>query len=296
MEAKQFLIALMTLGMLMTAAEAGDDSNNLAGPGFEVGARYWYSTARNGYNYYGDTTSSMLVSRLTYEGLTANSGELYFRGDAASGFFLKGFIGAGSINAGHLRDEDFPPFALPYSQTTSATSGSLNYGAIDLGYSLIGKPNARVGAFVGYGRWHESVAASGCTQLAGNTDICTPAVPTSIALVNETDNWNLLRLGVTGDLMLTDKLKLTADAAYIRAWQNALDDHFFTFGLDPASGAGNGFQLDAILAYQLTSSFNLGVGGRWWHLETNAIDSFDQLLTYQTDRYGVFVEGSYKFN
>ena len=43
-------------------------------------------------------------------------------------------------------------------------------------------------------------------------------------------------------------------------------------------------------------AFNIGVGGRWWHLDTRAIDSFDQLLTYNTDRYGVFVQAGVKLN
>jgi hypothetical protein len=82
----------------------------------------------------------------------------------------------------------------------------------------------------------------------------------------------------------------------VRASQKATDDHFFTFGIDPASGTGQGFQIDAIVSYQFTSAFNIGIGGRWWHLDTNAIDAFQQLETYHADRYGVFVQGGLKFN
>jgi len=57
-----------------------------------------------------------------------------------------------------------------------------------------------------------------------------------------------------------------------------------------------GFQAETFLAYQLANRFAVGVGGRWWHFNTNAIDSFTQLLRYTTDRYGVFVQGSYRFN
>jgi hypothetical protein len=71
-----------------------------------------------------------------------------------------------------------------------------------------------------------------------------------------------------------------------------MDDHIFTFGFDPASGDGDGFQLDAILSYQVTNAFSLGAGGRWWHVSTSTIDSFDQLLTYDTDRYGAFVQAA----
>jgi hypothetical protein len=296
-QARQLWMALVALCVPLAAAHAEDGAPSLDRlTGFELGARYWYSTGRIGYNYYGDTTDSLLVSRLTYDKLTANSGELYFRGDIAWGLFVKGTIGAGSIGGGNLYDEDFPPGIAPYSKTSSDTSGSLNFGNIDVGYSFVHVPQARLGAFVGYGRWQEVVKAGGCTQIAGNLDICVPALPPSLQVIQESDTWNLLRVGMTADLMLGDRLRLSGEAAYVWASQKAVDNHFFTFGIDPAAGNGSGYQLEAILAYQLTEAFNIGVGGRWWHLDTRAIDSFDQLLTYNTDRYGVFVQAGLKLN
>ena len=96
--------------------------------------------------------------------------------------------------------------------------------------------------------------------------------------------------------MLTDRVKLTTDLAYVHDWQGAVDNHYFTFGADPGSGSGNGFQLDAILGYQVTDKFNVGVGARWWYLKTNAVDSYDQLMAYNVQRYGVLLQGSYKLN
>jgi hypothetical protein len=297
MKAKLLLIAVMAACPPGVAAKADEPAPSLDRPGLELGGRYWYSTGRIGYNYYGDTTSAALVSRLTYDQLTANAGELYFRGDVPAGFFVKGLIGAGSTSGGRLIDEDFPSPGFVYSETLSAASGTLSYGIIDLGYSIVRQPSFRLGGFVGYGRWNESITASGCTQIASNADVCQPfPLPTSIAVIRETDNWNLLRVGATVDAMLGDRVKLTADAAYVRANQKAVDDHFFTFGLDPASGSGNGFQIDAIVSYQFTTALSVGVGGRWWHLNTSAIDDFQQLETYSTDRFGAFVQGSYKLN
>src|SRR5262249_33570359 len=189
-------------------------------------------------------------------------------------------------------DEDFPPMTVPYSETSSSTSATLSYGAVDVGYSVIRQPSFRMGGFVGYGRWNEAITASGCAQLASNQDTCQPfPLPASVKVVSETDNWNLLRVGATADLMLGDHVKLTADAAWVHAWQKAVDDHFLMFGVDPATGTGNGFQVEGIASYQFTNALGLGVGGRWWHLDTNAVDSVQQLLTYRTDRYGVFVQG-----
>ncbi len=296
MRARHLLIAIM-VALVPAAAAAQEGATGLERAGFEFGARYWYSVGRNGYDYYADTTTALLVSRLTYSNLAASSGEFYFRGDIPLGIFVKGFIGAGGGSSGRLIDEDFPPSLVPYSETSSAASGTLSYATVDLGYSFIRQPSFRLGAFVGYARWNEAITASGCTQIATNPDVCMPVpLPASIPVIKETDNWNLLRAGGTIDVMLGERLKLTADAAYVRVYQKAVDDHFFTFGVDPASGNGNGVQVDGIVAYQLTDAFGLGLGGRWWHLNTNAIDSFDQLLTYRIDRYGVFLQGSYKLN
>jgi hypothetical protein len=277
----------------------------------EVGARYWYSTGKNKYDYF-DTTGTVLVSRLTYDDTHANSGEGFFRVDHNNGLFLKGFFGAGSNSNGTLFDEDFPPVVAPYSRTSSGLDGNLRYLTVDLGYTFydssrvyrgglkdapVVRHGFRLGGFVGYNYWNGKQDAFGCTQLATNPGICTPgAVLPGDRVITEKDTWNSLRLGLIADAMLTNRLKLTGEAAYLRADQKALDIHYFTFGRDPASGDGWGYQLEAILAYQLTDIFNVGVGGRWWHMETDATDSFIQGLKYDTDRYGVFVQGSLKFN
>ena len=85
----------------------------------EVGARYWYSTGETGFDLY-DGTGNVLVSRLTYEDLSAHSGELFFRGDHSSGFFVKGYVGGGNVNSGNLIDEDFLREAYRRTSKTSA--------------------------------------------------------------------------------------------------------------------------------------------------------------------------------
>jgi hypothetical protein len=272
---------------------------------WEVGARYWYSSGKNWYNFYDNVALSQLNSRLTYDGLAANSGEGFFRVDSPFGIFVKGYFGGGSIFTGHLYDEDFPPLTVPYSQTVSDTKGPLGYASVDAGYtfydgrvaSAFVGPAVRFGAFVGYHYWHERADAYGCSQIAGS-GICAGAamLPTSIKVITEDDKWNALRIGVVADLWLTQVLRLTTDVAYARIWQNALDTHYFTIGSDPSSGKGNGVHAEIVLNYQLTELFNVGVGGRWWHYNTDATDAvFNSNLKYTTDRYGVFVQGSVKF-
>ena len=241
-----------------------------------------------------------MVSQLSYVDLAAHSGELFFRVDAASGplsnFFLKGYIGEGVIKGGNLFDEDFPPIIDPYSKTQSDTNGKLRYGSVDLGYSIYSDQRFRVGVFTGYHYWSETADANGCSQVGGNPFICGLPLPTSVKVITEQDRWNSIRFGAVVDVNLTDRLKWNGEIAYAATSQRAVDNHYFTFGIDPANGSGSGFQAESVLKYQVTDNFSVGIGGRWWHFKTDALDVFNQLLKYQTDRYGMFVQGSFKFN
>jgi hypothetical protein len=272
---------------------------------WEVGARYWYSSGRNKYDLYYDSTPSLLVSRLDYDKLKAHSGEAFFRVDSPYGVFVKGYFGGGVISGGNLFDEDFPPIIDPYSRTISDAKGNLNYASMDLGYTFYdgraygaGAWPVRLGAFVGFHYWHETVDAKGCSQTAGSS-ICAGifAIPNSIPVITEEDKWRAFRAGGVIDVWLTPALKLTAEAAYAAARLNATDTHYFTFGRDPATGNGHGFHAEAVLSYQLTNVFNVGIGGRWWHYKTDANEALfgGQLLTYKTDRYGVFAQAGMKF-
>ncbi len=275
-------------------------SSPLQSYALETGLRYWYSSGSNRYRYFADQTGTAQVSRLDYSGLSAHSGEMFFRVDALDGpftnMFVKGYFGAGKISSGSLVDEDFAPFVNPSSKTVSSASGQLQYANIDVGFNVLETEKFRLGAFVGYHYWTETVDARGCTQLGANPFICAPALGPGVKVVTEQDHWNTGRAGVTFDTRLWDRLSWQAEIAYAWTRQNATDTHYFTFGADPASGSGSGFQAETVLNYQLTDSFRLGIGGRWWHLSTDSIDRFNQLLRYSTDRYGVFVQGSYKFN
>ena len=213
-----------------------------------------------------------------------------------SNFFLKGYFGLGLTKKGNLIDEDFPPITDPYSKTQSDTAGQLRYGSIDFGYNIYTDKRFRIGAFIGYHYWFENIDASGCAQIGSNPFICGVPLANSIVVISEQDRWNSMRFGGVVDVNLTDRLKWNGEFAYAVTSQRAQDTHYFTFGVSPASGSGWGFQVESILKYQVTDKFNVGVGVRWWHLTTDAIDSFDQLLRYQTDRYGVFFQGGYQFN
>lgn len=278
---------------------------------FEVGARYWYSSgklAKELFDVPGGGQS--LLSRLTYSGLTSQSGEAFARVDSISGVFVKGYAGLANLGKGSLNDEDFPPGISPYSSTLSdQQNGRLNYLTADLGYGLTSGPGYRVGAFVGYYHLGEKVNAFGCTQVATQPFVCVPTIPTSVLGITEDAQWDAARLGLSGDVRITERLKLAFDAAWIAyAKITAADTHWLRLGTSfsgpiPESGTGAGAQLEAALSYQFTHAFSFGVGARYWHLESRGNADFGavipgalpQPVNFVTERFGAFLQGAYRF-
>jgi opacity protein-like surface antigen len=283
----------------------------------EIGGRTWYSAGRFQKNLGGtalQAQQNLLVSRLTYD-TTSASGELFGRIDSDSNLVLKGFIGGGSHLSGKLHDEDWGifnagvPAVVPYSNTVSdPVNGDLGYATLDFGYSLFRGPSAKVGGFVGYNYFRENKSAYGCAQIANANSNCVPALPNTTLGITENDTWHSFRLGVNGEVKLMDRLTLTADAAYLPyvAFRGT-DNHLLRTGVPDTvsteTGNGRGVQLEAILAYSLNKSFSLGAGGRYWAMW--ATDSYTnifgtpcpcQTLPARTERYGAFVQASYKLD
>jgi outer membrane protease len=281
---------------------------------YEAGARYWYGWGKTASDLYG-TDRSLLVSRLTYDGLRSHAGEGYARVDHTYGWFVKGYVGAGVIGQGNLRDEDFPPVIDPYSSTTSRQEdGALVYANVDAGFSVLKGRGWRLGAFVGYHYFQEKVSAFGCSQTAGNPLICVPDIPVVFAVINQNNNWHSLRIGVEGDVKFGDRLKLNLEAAWLPyVMLDGADTHWLRVGSFPGAftgpvpddGKGWGYQLEAVLSYQLTNHISFGIGGRYWHMQTSGHAHFEnhvvgfsasaQPIDWKTDHYGLFLQGSIKF-
>jgi Autotransporter beta-domain len=252
----------------------------------------------------------VLTSRLTYSGLTGHSGELYGRADHSVGFFFKGNVGLGRIVSGNLQDEDFPPLTSPYSSTNSDQhSGRIGYATADFGWAVWNSPTLKVGPFVGVHYYAERMNAYGCTQTAGHPQICVPAIPNSTLGITEEANWLTGRVGVNGVWRITDRWTFTGDAAWVYARLNANDKHWLRTDLPAETivdGNANGAQIEAVLSYNVTREFSVGIGGRYWamatkdndatrHLERLFAGALPQPATFKTERYGGFVQASYIF-
>jgi opacity protein-like surface antigen/outer membrane protease len=282
---------------------------------FEAGARDWYSSSTFQKNL-GSTNPALannLISRLTYD-TTANSGELFGRIESPQNIFVKGNVGVGSLLGGQLNDEDWrlaPSLGNPcvtattscvaYSNTVSSVQGDIDYATLDLGYDFFRGAGYKLGAFVGYNYYRENKSGYGCTQIANPLSDCAPAYPSSVLVITEDDTWQSLRVGVNGDIMITDRLKLETDVAYLPYVAfNGTDDHVLRALIFQESGTGEGVQLESILSYLVTDQFSVGVGGRYWAMWTtkDAISDTDgapsQTLPVKTDRFGVFVQLDYR--
>jgi len=276
---------------------------------FEVGARDWYSSGRFQKDL-GSTANpalaNNLISRLTYD-TTANSGELFGRIESPQNIFVKGNVGVGSLLGGQLNDEDWRinpgGGEVAYSNTVSSVQGDIGYATLDLGYDFLRGVGYKLGAFVGYNYYKENKSAYGCTQIANQLSDCAPPIPAgSNPGITEDDTWQSLRVGINGNIMITDRLNLGADVAYLPYVQfNGTDDHLARVPpfISPESGTGEGVQLESILSYMITDQFSVGVGGRYWAMwTTKAINDFAgvevQTEAAKTDRYGVFVQVDYR--
>jgi opacity protein-like surface antigen len=278
----------------------------------EVGGRVWYSSGRFQKDLstsQSQTMPGLLVSRLTYDS-SAATGELFGRIDTSSNIFVKGFVGGGKVLSGNMHDEDWVAFngQVPYSNTQSNITGDLAYGTADVGYSLFRGPRSNVGGFVGYNYFDDDKSAYGCKQIANPFSDCVPAIPNSTLGITEHDKWYSLRVGVNGIVTLADRLKLTAEAAYLpyvafRGTDNHLLRTDVSNTISPESGTGQGVQIEAILSYAFSNAFSVGAGGRYWAMwapsaSTNAFGTSCpcQGLPVSTERYGGFIQASYKLD
>jgi hypothetical protein len=284
---------------------------------FEFGSRYWFSTGRLAKDLFDDPRSSTnLNSRLTYSGLTTGTFEGFGRANTTFGSYIKGYAGFGGLNRGALNDEDFPPALTPYSNTLSQQQGGkLAYGSIDFGQIVVKNDRVTASLFVGYGYLNESVNAFGCNQVGGNPFICAPALDPGLLAITENTSWQFARLGILTEVKVLDCLKFSAEVAWLPYEQvSAQDTHWLRLGTGlfdisgpiPEHGAAVGVQIEAILSYQVSDKVSLGLGGRYWYLQTRGSTDFEnvivgfpspgpQPLNFSASRYGGFAQGAYKF-
>lgn len=274
-----------------------------AGWQVEFGARYGVSTGAYRKDLSDSVTPGQLNSRLIYSGTTTHGPEVFGRIDAPNRMFVKGYAGIAWQNGGNLRDEDFPPAEVPYSSTNSAMrAGQFQYATLDIGYTLLDTGRFRLGAYLGYQRYFEKFHGHGCVQTAAS-GMCVPAYDKDLRTLSETGRWDALRLGLTGDVRLTDRVSLRGDLTYMPfATLSAFDNHWMRPEINPMAenGRGYGLQAEAILSYRLTEAWSVGAGARVTYFRTDkAHTQFPgddpAPLSFSSFRWGGFIQASYAF-
>ncbi|QGY06303.1 outer membrane beta-barrel protein [Methylobacterium mesophilicum SR1.6/6] len=271
---------------------------------FEGGLRYFYSSGGPRYTLGDPYTPRQVNSRLIYAGSDAHAGESFARLDhAPTGLFAKGFLGAGGVTSGRLSDEDFPPVLSRYSKTLSPIKdGDIKYGVVDLGYNVLRGDVFRLGAFAGYQYEAELLDGYGCEQVArGGICAGSSAISNQIKGLGENLRWNALRIGVIGEVRF-DRLRLSLEGAYLPVvTMDGVDRHWFRPDINPLPqrGRGDGYFAEGLVSYDLTSSVSVGVGGRYWRMQTDSGQTkfpfYPRSPTkFETDRYGGFLQLSYK--
>jgi hypothetical protein len=173
-----------------------------------------------------------------------------------------------------------------------------------MGYDLLRGSAYKVGVFAGYNSFTEYKSGFGCVQIANqNSDCAGAGIPTSVLGITENDRWQSVRVGLNGEAMLTPRLKLAGDAAYLPHVRfDGTDDHVLRNLVSPEWGWGRGVQVETIVSYYVTPALGIGVGGRYWAMwTTDAYTAFGgapcpcQTLPSRTERYGGFLQVSYRF-
>ncbi|MDF1683260.1 MAG: outer membrane beta-barrel protein [Legionellaceae bacterium] len=273
----------------------------------DTGIRYWLGKSDFEFNLY-DYSGTEHFSRLTDQNVTTNTAEGFWRLGHQDGVFLKGYVGAGSNIGGEFIDEDFPPALDVYSRTKSDQNhGRLNYLSFDLGYDLIQHDRYKVSPFIGYHYWLTHYNAFGCNQTADNPDVCTTLAFSSLTdTLNDTATWNALRLGLNGDVKLANNVNFSVDAAYIHAYLIGHDYHNLRSDIRGAffDGVGDGAQVDLALNWLATPDLSMGIGARWWnvntggyaHFEELAVEGRPQAVNASQQNYGLIVQSQYRFD
>jgi len=104
---------------------------------------------------------------------------------------------------------------------------------------------------------------------------------------------------------LAERWRLNLEGAYLPyVWFSGSDNHLLRPDLPlpiVEDGHSWGYQLEALLSYKWDDAISIGIGGRYWHLESKGDSHFEQIggmrqpLDFKANIYGVFVQGSYRF-
>jgi hypothetical protein len=196
-----------------------------------------------------------------------NGGEFFGRIDTPENVMVKGFVGLGRGDQGHINDEDWgvalgDPIneIVPYQNTESPTTTKIRYFTLDLGYDLFRAPSYKIAPFIGYNYFSYNMSAFGCTRVNFvPPQTCDSDAPPRALFLQEMDTWISWRLGTSAVLVVAPGLRLVGDFAYLPVVRySGIDNHPQRAGeeaitLSPAHGDGTGVQVEGVIALRCDS-------------------------------------------
>jgi opacity protein-like surface antigen len=276
----------------------------------ELGARYVYGWGRYKQDLGGGSPPPVNNSRLTWTDLQTDGGELFGRVELPKNFVVKGFLGRGNGDHGHMNDEDWG-LAQPiengvpvqsvfaYQNSLSDASTKIRYFTVDAGYDWFREPNYRFTVFAGYSQYKQTLV----TPKTMSYVMYAPASPSGAVGLGQDSLWRAVRLGAAADVVLLPRLHLGVEAAYLPYVRYRGEDDHGPGAVSPMWGDGTGVQLEAIVSYDVTDKLNVGVGGRYWaywvpegktaNFSNGGTGGVDE-QTFAAEQAAVFLQASYK--
>jgi opacity protein-like surface antigen len=275
----------------------------------EVGTRYVHGWGRYQQDLAGGPALPVNNSRLTWDHLQTDGAELFARIDTTENVVLKGVIGGGAGNLGYINDEDWglqQPFegdavsVFPYQNSISGASTNIRYLTVDAGYDWFRQPAYRFTPFIGYSYLEQHLQ----TPKTLDYIMYSPAAVSGTLGLGQDNNWHAVRVGAATDILLAPRLHLNAEAAYLPYVHYRGHDDHGPGAISPQWGDGHGVQLEAILSYDVTDRWSVGVGSRYWafwipngetaNFATGGTGGINQ-QTFAAEQAAAFLQVSYKF-
>jgi hypothetical protein len=91
-------------------------------------------------------------------------------------------------------------------------------------------------------------------------------VTTNYLIISQDDHYNSMRIGLSSEFMLTDRLKFVADAAYVPLVNMSGVDYHNARGayFPETTSDGYGTMMEGVFSYNVTDHWDVGAGGRYW--------------------------------
>lgn len=228
-----------------------------------IGLRYWYSQNNSEIDT-GDLNWN------TVNDVTSHTAEIFGElEDTTTNMFVRAYLGLGRNFGGEGDFYIFPSGDLE--------SSALGYVVVDGGvrFAEFANNQIRLKGYVGYQYLNDSIDAVDGRFIA-----------------EQTRQWHALRVGLTAEGDIGERFGWMVDVAAVPWSYNRVETW--------ESDWTHGVETDVMLNFDLARNWNVGIGGRYWWLQSNfdrrwVSDGSKAVLEQNYQRYGLLLQSSYRF-